>query len=179
MSMSTETPGETGHAWRGRQVFEKLRKSPVVMRLPRPGKPPVEVHLDRVRAKPVITTTVSGSLGVFSIALGLVELLAPTTIRRELGLKHVPSTALRLAYGMREMTVGWGLVSDPVQPAWLWARVAGDLLDIATLKSADTWLNPRRGKAKVALAAVYAVTAVDLITAIRMSTVKRNCTQKG
>jgi hypothetical protein len=176
--MSTTT-AETGHAWRGRQVLERLNKSPVAMRLPLPGKPPVEVHMDRVRAAPAIMPTVSGSLGLFSIGLGLAELLAPTTIRRELGLRHVPTTAVRLVYGLRELTVGWGLVSDPTDSRLLWARVAGDLLDIATLKSADTWLNPRRRAAKVALAAVYAVTVVDLVTAFRMSTVKRNCTQEG
>ena len=179
MSLSS-TEAETsanGRTWPGKQAFEKLAKS--TPKMPLPGKPAAGVHIDRVRAKPALAPTVSGSLGLFSIALGLAELLAPTTLRRELGLKHVPTTAVRTLYGLRELTAGWALVSDPTDYRWLWARVAGDVLDIATLKTGDTWANPKRGAVKVGLAAVYAITVVDVLTALRMSTVQRNCTQKG
>ena len=161
---SDEAAGETGRAWRGRQVFEKLGKSPA-MRLPRPGKPAIKVHVDRVRAVPAVTPTVSGSLGLFSIGLGLAELLAPSTIKRELGLKHVPTAAVRTLYGLRELTVGWGLVSDPTESRWLWARVAGDVLDIATLGSATTGDPTARKRTGNMLAMLTAITVVDVLCA--------------
>jgi hypothetical protein len=35
--------------------------------------------------------------------------------------------------------------------------------------------NPKRGAARLALGVVLAITAVDVIAAVRMSAVKRNC----
>jgi hypothetical protein len=57
----------------------------------------------------------------------------------------------------------------------LWTRVAGDAFDIAVLRALDNPRNPQRGAAKAALGFVLAVTALDVITAFRMTNVKRNC----
>jgi hypothetical protein len=36
-------------------------------------------------------------------------------------------------YGLREIGVGVAILAQPTSSAWLWARVAGDVLDLATL----------------------------------------------
>ena len=57
----------------------------------------------------------------------------------------------------------------------LWTRVAGDIFDLAVLKSLDREDNPQRGAVKGALAFVAFVTALDAVAAVRMTNVKRNC----
>ena len=54
-------------------------------------------------------------------------------------------------------------------------ELAADLLDIAALAGMAKRSNPHRGMAKAGLAFVLGVTALDFFTAVRMSTVKRNC----
>jgi hypothetical protein len=69
-------------------------------------------------------------------------------------------------YGLRELAVGTGILCAKRDAApWLWARVAGDAPDLATLVAATTGRNPRRGSATLALAAVAGVTALDVIRA--------------
>jgi len=70
-------------------------------------------------------------LGVFSIALGLAELLAPRAMARMTGMQG-RETLLR-AYGLREIVTGVGLLASPDPRPWIWGRVAGDALDLSTL----------------------------------------------
>lgn len=128
---------------------------------------------DRVRAFPAITPQVSFMLGQNAIGLGLWGLLAPKGVNRFLGLTNSPQ-ATQALFGAREMATGMALFSDPTKAWVLWARVAGDLFDIALLKSLNRPSNPKRGNAKLALGVVLAVTALDVIAAVRMSNVKRN-----
>jgi hypothetical protein len=105
------------------------------------------------------------SLGWFSIGLGLVQLIAPERITRALGMQGMEP--LMRAYGARE--IGTGVVTlSPDKRAGLWMRVAGDLLDIATLAPALHWSNPKRNNAKAAMAVVVGVTAIDVISAIAL-----------
>lgn len=103
------------------------------------------------------------SLGVFSIALGAAELLAPRSLARGLGLPG-GEWAVR-ACGAREVLTGVGILTrDDPQP-WMWGRVAGDALDLGILAGALASRRRRRGTAAVALGAVAAVTALDVICA--------------
>ena len=112
-------------------------------------------------------------LGQNAIGLGLWGLLAPKSVNRFLGLRNsAPST--QLLFGAREMATGMALFSDPTRASVLWARVAGDAFDIAVLSGLNRAQNPKRRNARLALGVVLAVTALDIITAVRMSTVKRN-----
>ena len=105
------------------------------------------------------------ALGWFSIGLGLVQLIAPERITRSLGMQGMEP--LVRAYGARE--IGTGVVTlSPDKRAGLWTRVAGDLLDIATLASALHWSNPKRDNAKVAMALVVGVTAIDVLGALAL-----------
>jgi hypothetical protein len=99
-------------------------------------------------------------LGWFSLALGAVELMAPGYITRTLGLQGKES--LVRAYGAREILAGVPTLSVDRQVG-LASRIAGDVIDIATLMPALSRHNARRGNAFLALIAVGTVTALDCI----------------
>jgi len=129
---------------------------------------------DRVRAAPAVTPQVSMMLGQNALGLGLWGLLAPRSVGRFLGLRSGP-TATRALFGARELATGVVLASDPTKAGALWARVAGDVFDIAVLRGLNHRGNPKRANARLALGVVLAITALDVVSAIRMTNVKRNC----
>jgi hypothetical protein len=103
-------------------------------------------------------------LGWFSVGLGLAELLAPRPLAAWLGMGE--RAGLVRAYGAREIATGAAILLARGDPTpWIWARVAGDGLDIATLAAGLSGDNPRRGNVGVALAAVGGVTALDVACA--------------
>jgi len=106
-------------------------------------------------------------LGWFSIGLGLAEALAPRGFTRALGMRG--AEGLVRAYGVREIATGLGILgfSDPTP--FVWGRVAGDALDLATLAPFLSGDNPERANVGLALAAVAGVTALDLLCAMRLS----------
>lgn len=99
-------------------------------------------------------------LGWFSLALGAVELMAPGTVTRALGLQG-RETLVR-AYGAREVMASIPTLSVDKQVG-LASRIAGDVIDIATLLPALGRHNPKRGNVMLALIAVGAVTALDCL----------------
>lgn len=108
--------------------------------------------------------TLSRALGLFSIGLGLVELVAARPLARSLGTRE--ARPLIRGFGLREIGTGLAILGSPAAPAGLWARVAGDALDLAALgrAAADPW-NRRRGNALLAFAAVAGVTLLDIVVA--------------
>jgi hypothetical protein len=108
-------------------------------------------------------------LGWFSIGLGAAELLAPAQVADLAGLDEDRTDLVRF-YGMREIASGVGILSQFREPTpWVWSRVAGDLLDLATLGAAMAGDNPRRGRAAGAMAMVLGVTALDMYCASQLS----------
>jgi hypothetical protein len=105
-------------------------------------------------------------LGWFSIVLGATELAAPRRLARALGLRG-QETVLR-AYGAREIANGLAILRAQDPTPWIWGRVVGDALDIATLAPALDADNPRRKTARLAFAAVAGVTAVDVLCGRRL-----------
>jgi hypothetical protein len=107
-------------------------------------------------------------LGWFSIALGAAEVIAPKRLSRVLGLEG-RETLIR-AYGLREVATGIAILSAGDKTPWIWGRVAGDALDLATLSApafdAD---NQNRRNVGIALAAVAGVTALDVMCGRRLS----------
>jgi len=128
---------------------------------------------DRVRARPAVSPQLSFALGQNAIGLGLWGLLAPGGVNRFLGLTNSRART-RALFGAREMATGVALFSDPTQASALWSRVAGDVFDIAVLSGLARRSNPKRGNARLALGVVLAVTALDLVAAVRMTNVRRN-----
>jgi hypothetical protein len=125
--------------------------------------------LDTSRPDRSMTTSdrVARGLGWFSLALGVTELVAPGRLARALGLEG--RERLLQAYGGREIGAGIWALSDTPAPA-IWSRVAGDLVDLATLaaglRGGD---EEQRRNAWIALAAVAGVTVVDLLTAASLT----------
>jgi hypothetical protein len=111
--------------------------------------------------------TLAEGLGWFSIALGLAELFAPRTLTATLGADD-HSTLVR-AYGLREIGTGIGILASDDPTPWVWGRVAGDVLDLATLAPTLSRDNPRRAYAIAAFGNVAAVTALDLFCALALS----------
>jgi hypothetical protein len=70
-------------------------------------------------------------LGWFAIGLGLAEILAPRALTRGLGMEG--HEQIVRAYGVREIATGIGILSSTHPVPWIWGRVGGDALDIATL----------------------------------------------
>lgn len=105
-------------------------------------------------------------LGLFSIGLGLWELAAPRSVARTTGAHLHPQ--LIQAYGLRELMAGFGLLTQrDAVPGWLWARVAGDVLDLATLGAAynDARSQDQRNRVMASIAAVAGVTLIDVLSA--------------
>lgn len=102
-------------------------------------------------------------LGWFSIGLGVLELLAPGAVNRSLGMRE-HNTLVR-GFGLRELAAGIGILTMRDPTPWVWSRVAGDALDIASLLAGMSSNNPRRGSAAAALLSVALVTAADVICA--------------
>jgi len=76
-------------------------------------------------------------LGWFSIGLGLAEVAAPGMLAQLIGIEDSGrSRGVLRAFGAREIVSGIGILSSRPNAAWLWARVAGDVLDIAALAGA-------------------------------------------
>jgi|ERR1700710_1160487 hypothetical protein len=109
--------------------------------------------------------TLARALGVVSIGLGLVDLLARRGVSRKTG---VGNRSLVGLYGLREIGTGIGLLIARDPMLWVWARVGGDALDMGTLASGVTARNPRRNGALAGLLMVVGVTALDLALAGRL-----------
>jgi len=108
-------------------------------------------------------------LGWFSIGLGLAELLAPKAIAKLSGGEGRNTGLIRL-YGAREIMSGLLIFSQGRKPAGgVWSRVAGDVIDLATLAAAAA--NPKTNKAGIAFATanVLGVTALDVMCARQLS----------
>jgi hypothetical protein len=73
------------------------------------------------------------ALAWFSIGLGLAELAMPRKLARIAGMPNAPR--LTRAFGLREIGTGIGILTSTDPSPWLWGRVAGDALDIATVSA--------------------------------------------
>jgi len=73
------------------------------------------------------------ALGWVSIGLGVLELVRPREVARSAGM--VAADPLVRGYGVRELATGAALLASARAEPWLWARVAGDVVDIATVSA--------------------------------------------
>jgi len=124
-----------------------------------PGDPKV------VKAGPSVKPAadeMARALGWFSLALGAAELVAPHAITRALGMQG--KEGLVRAFGLREIAAGMTSLSTE-KSLGLWSRVGGDALDLAVLFSAYRDNNPKKQNVGFALAAVAAITLIDLVSA--------------
>lgn len=108
------------------------------------------------------------SLAWFGIGLGACELLGARKISRFLGVEGTGSETVIRAFGAREIAAGVMTLSTE-KKLGLWARVAGDGLDVAALLAALEASRGKRGNVKLALFAVLGASALDLYAAGRVS----------
>jgi uncharacterized membrane protein len=119
----------------------------------------------------------SRALGWFSVGLGLAEVAAPGTLARFIGVPARP-TMMRL-FGLREIASGVGILAQRRPAPWVWARVAGDVLDLAALGAALASPRARQGRVVAAAAAVAGVSALDVLCGRELSRSSDTPTRRG
>jgi uncharacterized membrane protein/hemerythrin superfamily protein len=106
-------------------------------------------------------------LGWLSLALGAVAVARPGAVAAKLGLPV--SAGVVAACGLREIASGVGIFAGRRPTEWMWARVAGDAIDLAILGTAFARRSARRGPLGPVTAAVAGITLVDLACARQLS----------
>lgn len=105
-------------------------------------------------------------IGLFSLGLGVAELVAPGRITRTFGLEGKEN--LIRAFGAREIAGGIGTLSINPQPA-LWARFAGDVMDAATVALGTRHEDEeKRRNAWIGVGAAVGFAALDAFAATLM-----------
>jgi len=102
--------------------------------------------------------------GLFSIALGVVEVAAPGRLARWLGIEGKAARNTLFAFGLREMAAGAMLLRGPGVSTNMWNRVIGDAMDAGALGLALR-SSSRKGAVAGALAFVGGAMAADWLTA--------------
>jgi len=67
--------------------------------------------------------------------------------------------------GAREILAGVGILTQPKPAAWLWSRVAGDIMDLSLLGAALGSDDSEKERVTAATAAVIGVTVLDVMAA--------------
>jgi hypothetical protein len=139
--------------------------------LPEPATPRFS-HVEiatvmRLCAQPPIAMkaqTLARNIALTSLGLGFAELLAPRQVARLIGISEDHERTLR-ALGLREIASGLGILQG--KPAlFLWSRVAGDVMDLALLAAAARSGQSNRRRVNAAIAAVSAITLLDVIASV-------------
>jgi uncharacterized membrane protein len=110
---------------------------------------------------------IARSLGWFSIGLGLAEVIAPAELSKLIGIQKRPG--LLRVFGIREIAAGLAIFTQHNPAEAVWARVAGDAIDLAFLGIAFTSNKTDKERLAIATASVEAVTALDVIYAKKLS----------
>jgi hypothetical protein len=103
-------------------------------------------------------------LGVFSIGLGLVELLATRRVARGIGVEGGAAEGVIRLFGARELLAGGMLLRGPAVSTNVWNRVVGDIVDLGALIVAAP-LTSRPAALAGALGFVAGATALDVYAA--------------
>ena len=108
------------------------------------------------------------ALGWLSLGLGVSLLLAPDSMAQAIGVRDDGGTRTVLrVIGLREIASGIGILTQDRPVEWLWARVAGDAMDLTLLGSAITTGKAQPDRAAVATASLVGVTALDTLCSER------------
>jgi uncharacterized membrane protein len=122
-------------------------------------------HLTRRDAKGPL----EHALGWLSIGLGVAELAYPRGVARLAGIRDDRRTrGTLLAFGLRELLSGLGILARRRPAGFLWARVVGDAIDLALLGRAFSLRRGHRDRVAVAIGTVGAVALLDTIAGVRL-----------
>jgi hypothetical protein len=111
-------------------------------------------------------TETARALGWASVGIALTEIAGRRVLENRLDLGRHP-TLLR-SLGLRELASGIGILSQNNPGPWVWSRVAGDVMDLALLAAAAR-RNRRPAWLGFATTMVLGITALDILTAVRLS----------
>jgi uncharacterized membrane protein len=127
---------------------------------------------DRVKqgsdaATPISRDPLAKTLGWVSLGLGIPPLTTTSTFNRMIGVRDAGlERGAAVFVGARELVAAAGLLRW-TNPAWLWARVGGDAMDLAMLGRSLATSNGRdRRRTVAATAAVASIAAVDVYAAV-------------
>jgi uncharacterized membrane protein len=113
---------------------------------------------------------IAKGLGAFSFALGIPQILMPGRVNRLIGVKDDATTRMWMrAVGVREIAAGVGIFSQRRPTEWLWARVAGDTMDLALLGLALRGKSRQPGRTLAATGAVAGAFAADRVDSLKLS----------
>jgi uncharacterized membrane protein len=161
MQQTTTRPsGSTGQANRRSETASSRNDSP--SRFDGNQREPSNTN------SPLHEQKIAIGLGWFSIALGAAEILAPQAVARLIGVRRDHNLLLRF-YGLREIAAGVGILTQPRPAGPVWSRVAGDIVDLATLGALMASDDSDRERLALATAAVAGVTALDVYCAQQLS----------
>ena len=107
----------------------------------------------------------ANALGWLSIGLGVAELAGAG---RMLGMMGGRRTGMTRFYGLREVATGIGLLTAADPTPWVWGRVGGDALDLASLVGGYGRGRPGKGNRTAALLAVALCGVLDVASARSM-----------
>ncbi len=109
-------------------------------------------------------------LGWLSVGLGVAALTAPRKIGRLIGASDTATTrALLRTVGLREIASGVGILTQHRPAGLLWARAAGDAMDLALLGAAATSERADKGRLAAAAITVAGIAALDVLAGRNLS----------
>jgi uncharacterized membrane protein len=112
----------------------------------------------------------ANGLGWFSIGLGVAEVIAPGAVAQLIGVRDKDKTrAVLRTYGLREIASGVGILTQRRPSGWVWSRVAGDMLDLASLGNAYNSRGTNTKRVAVATTALLGITALDVLCGQQLS----------
>jgi uncharacterized membrane protein len=110
------------------------------------------------------------ALGVFSVGLGVAQILAPHGVARAIGLEEAEENRRTVrALGLREIATGVGLLTQQRPAAFAWGRVTGDAMDLALLGRAMVSGRNDNRRLAAAATAVAGVTVLDILASQRLA----------
>ena len=110
------------------------------------------------------------ALGVFSVGLGLAQILAPRVVARAIGVDDDDDNRRTMrAVGLREIATGVGLLTRERPTTFAWGRVTGDVMDLALLGRAFRSRRHDHRRLAAATAAVAGVMILDILACRRLS----------
>lgn len=110
------------------------------------------------------------ALGLFSVGLGLTQVLAPHGIARAIGIDDDDENRKTMrALGIRELATGVGLLTQRRPTTFAWGRVTGDAMDLALLGRAFASGRNDNRRLAAATAAVAGVMVLDVIASQRLA----------
>jgi uncharacterized membrane protein len=108
--------------------------------------------------------------GWFSLGLGVPQIVMPGNFARLIGARDDDRTRTCVrAVGVREIATGIGILGSRRRAGWMWARVAGDAMDLELLGAALGSRKARADRIAAATGAVAVVTVGDVLTSAALS----------